>query len=329
MQRLRFLLYPFSILYDGITGLRNWSFDKGILEQKEFDIPVIAVGNLSTGGTGKTPMIEFLIRQHSDKRIAVLSRGYGRKTKGYLEVAVNDNTSKVGDEPLQLKSKFKDSIIVAVCEKRALGIENLLNDHEIDLILLDDAFQHRYVKATHYYLLSSFDKPYYKDYMLPVGNLRESRAGAHRANSIVITKCPNDLKAQAKKYIIQQIQPSCKQKVYFSTINYGEYAINDTEEILLSNLEELKLGVLTGIAKPKYFIEFLKRKNLQFKHHRFSDHYNYKEKDVDGLAKYDVILTTEKDFVRLKQFDLPNVYFVPIETQFLGESPESSISDNL
>ena len=193
MQDLRLILYPFSILYDGITSLRNWAFDTGILDQKEFDIPIIVVGNLSTGGTGKTPMIEYLIDHLVGKRIGVLSRGYGRKTNGYIEVSMGDLAYKVGDEPLQIKRKFQDLIVSAVCERRVEGIEHLLKDHNLDVILLDDAYQHRQVKASHYILLTSYDQLYVNDYLLPSGNLRESRKGARRAKTIVVTKCPSSI----------------------------------------------------------------------------------------------------------------------------------------
>jgi len=192
-----------------------------------------------------------------------------------------------------------------------------------------NGIQHRYVKASHYFLLSSYDKPYYEDYLLPVGDLRESRAGAHRADSIVITKCPKSLSVKSRDLIVQKIQPSSQQNVYFSTIGYAKFAVNGNEEIPIKNFKGLKIGLLTGIAKPEYFVDFLKSCSLQLTHHRFSDHYEYQTKDLKVLSQYEVIITTEKDYVRLKKFDIANLYYVPIETEFLWESPDSSISDNL
>ena len=159
MKGLRILLFPFSIVYDGITRIRNWGFDQGILNQESFDIPVIAVGNLSTGGTGKSPMIEFLVRQNRDRRIGILSRGYDRYAHVYKEVEQHDNVRSIGDEPLQFKKQFKDLVVVSVSDKRSNGIKRLINSHELDLILLDDAFQHRYVKAQQYLLLTDYYAP--------------------------------------------------------------------------------------------------------------------------------------------------------------------------
>ncbi|BAO54286.1 tetraacyldisaccharide 4'-kinase [Nonlabens marinus] len=321
MTNLRFLLYPFSVLYDGITGLRNWGFDQGFLEQRQFDIPIIAVGNLSTGGTGKSPMIEYLIRQNSDKKVAVLSRGYGRKTRGFLEVFEKNTPVEVGDEPLQFKLKFKDSIVVAVCEKRVDGVETLLRNHQLDLILLDDAYQHRYVKASTYVLLTSYGQPFYYDHLLPAGNLRESRSGAYRASHIVVTKCPEDLSETEQQQIIKKINPKSYQGVYFSTIGYAAEAIGISGSLTLHKLSGQKITVITGIAKPDYFVSYLKE-YMEVDHLYFPDHYNFTQKDIDRFREKELIITTEKDFVRLKQYNLEHVYYVPITMEFLGEAPK-------
>lgn len=327
MQGLRILLYPFSVLYDGVTRLRNFSFDQGWLTSTTFNIPIIAVGNLSTGGTGKTPMIEFLIRQNAGKRIAVLSRGYGRKTKGYLEVKTTSKASEVGDEPLQFKTKFEESIIVAVCEKRVVGIQRLIEDHKLDLILLDDAYQHRYVNASHYILLTSYEQPYYEDLLFPAGNLRESKSGADRAQSIVVTKCPVVLSALEMKSITLILEPKSNQEVYFSAVFYSNEAIGSSNNILLSSLKDKEITVVTGIAKPSYFVDFLKTYAI-VKHIQFPDHHNYTAKDLKRIATKQLIITTEKDYVRLKNFEMENLYYVPIETKFLGKEFSSKISGN-
>lgn len=321
MSRLRFLLYPLSVLYNGITGLRNQGFDRSWWAQTSFDIPIIAVGNLSTGGTGKTPMIEYLIRQNSEKKLAVLSRGYGRKTKGYLEVFSNSKAVEVGDEPLQFKLKFRESVIVAVCEKRVEGIKRLLAEYDLDLILLDDAYQHRHVKASKYILLTSYDQPYYEDHLLPAGNLRESRSGADRADSIVITKCPADLTEVRKEQIRLKINPKKHQQVYFSTITYSRTVIGWNNTMLLEDLKNKGVTVITGIAKPDYFIDFLQN-HMIVDHLRFPDHHNFTEKDLELFKEKELIITTEKDFVRLKEFQIAHLFYIPIEMQFLGATPD-------
>lgn len=319
MQGLRFLLFPFSVLYDGITSLRNTAFDIGILEQKSYDIPIIAVGNLSTGGTGKTPMIEYLVRQNKGKRIAVLSRGYGRKTSGYREVQINDIAINVGDEPLQFKNKYQDEVIVAVCEKRVDGIDMLLASHTLDLILLDDAYQHRYVRASSYILLTSYDKPYFEDCLLPAGNLRESKRGASRAQHIVVTKCPLDLTITEMSRMSEAINPDKNQSVHFAGIGYANFMVNDNEKISLSTLDMAIVTIVTGIAKPEPFLRYLK-KFVTIKHLNFDDHHVFTAKEVEVISNESMVITTEKDFMRLKDYSLKNIFYVPIETVFLGEN---------
>jgi tetraacyldisaccharide 4'-kinase len=318
MQELRLLLYPFSILYDGVTSLRNWAFDKGILDQKEFDVPIIAVGNLSTGGTGKTPMIEYLIDSYKGQRTAVLSRGYGRKTSGYIELSIDDTPEKVGDEPLQIKRKFQDLIVSAVCEKRVDGIQRLLKDHSLDVILLDDAFQHRHVKASHYILLTSYDRLYVNDILLPAGNLRESRSGADRAQSIIVTKCPEHISTAERNTIKQRLNLESNQKLYFSFIGYSNILYGINENIELIALKGKKVTVVTGIANPKPFIHFL-QDQLNVEHLEFKDHHSFSEVEIREIKNKNLIITTEKDFVRLRKYDLSNVFYLPIKIRFIGD----------
>lgn len=327
MQSLRNLLFPFSILYDGITRTRNWAFDNGYLTQETFDTPVIAVGNLSTGGTGKTPMIEWLIEHFKGNRIAVLSRGYGRETKGYIEIENHHTAAQVGDEPLQIKLKYNDAIVNAVCEKRVDGIRELLKNHSIDIILLDDAFQHRYVKASHYILLTSYDRLYSNDYLLPAGNLRESRKGANRAHTIVVTKCPENLSQAEMDSMIQQLKPLKNQKVYFSTIEYEKRVSQSNRSILLDELKFDKITAVTGIAKPAPFINFLK-KQFEVEHLEYGDHHRFRESEIDIIAAQDIVITTEKDYTRLSPWDLPKVYYLPMKIRFLGEEPQFIVLDN-
>jgi tetraacyldisaccharide 4'-kinase len=320
MQELRLLLYPFSVLYDGITSLRNYAFDKGILEQKEYDIPIIAVGNLSTGGTGKTPMIEFLIRYFTGKKIGVLSRGYGRTSSGYIELSENDLPERVGDEPLQIKRKFKDSIVSAVCEKRVDGIERLLKEHQLEVILLDDAFQHRYVKASHYVLLTSYDLLYVDDYVLPAGNLRESRRGAGRAQTIIVTKCPAGISTIEMNEVKIKLKLLPGQQVYFSYIGYSKVLQGVDHKIHLDELKGKEVAVVTGIAKPKPFLKHLNN-FIKIEHLHYADHHHFTLEEVETIRNKKIVITTEKDFMRLKKYQLKNLYYLPIQTAFVGEEP--------
>ena len=257
MNFFKYFLFPFTWLYTFITFITNICFDLGILSSKSYPLPIIAVGNLSVGGTGKTPMIEYLIRMlQKDYKLAVLSRGYKRQTKGYVLADAKANAQSIGDEPFQYFSKFKN-ILVAVSESRQIGIENLLQfKSPPQLILLDDAFQHRQVKAGYYILLSSFDKLYSDDYVLPVGRLRESRGGAKRANIIVITKCPPDLSIEQQEKIKLKLKPTFSQQVFFSSIEYDKYVYNKSEKILFSSINQSKL-IIVGIAKPDLFVKHL------------------------------------------------------------------------
>lgn len=315
MQWLRFLLFPFAIAFDAVTRLRNLAFNTGILKQREYDIPVIAVGNLSTGGTGKTPMIEYLIRELKGRNVAVLSRGYGRTTNGFIQLNNDHSSDEVGDEPLQIKLKFPE-VVVAVCEKRVDGIDELLRNHQLDIILLDDAFQHRYVKASRYVLLTTFDTPYFNDYLLPTGNLREARKGAARASDIVITKCPLDLNNELISTYVNAIKPKSYQKVYFSTICYEKKVTNLKETIDLSNLPE-QITVVTGIANASSFISFLSGYS-NIKHLEYPDHHRFTDKEIGLIKEASILITTEKDFVRLLPYGLNNCYYLEMKTEFLN-----------
>lgn len=319
MKRLRFLLFPIAGVYSLITLLRNTLFDFNILRSKQYAVPVICIGNLSTGGTGKSPMTEYLIRLlASTYRVATLSRGYGRTSSGYLDVSTTDKALVVGDEPLQFARKFKEAR-VAVCEDRQTGIETLLAKAEPpEVIILDDAFQHRKVLAGFNILLTSYDDLYINDYILPVGNLRESAKGASRAHIIVVTKCPNTLTQQAQAAIRSSLKLNLMQHLYFSTIVYDEQIYSEREVATLNSLKVKKVTVVTGIANPAPLLTFLKSKGLSFEHKSYKDHHNYSSVDIRELEKLDTILTTEKDFVRLQSsLELKNLFYIPIKTEFL------------
>jgi len=305
-------------MYGGITALRNFLYNKGFLKSKSYDFLVICVGNLSTGGTGKSPMIELLVSfLKDDYKVAVLSRGYKRKTSGYREVLANSSVKDVGDEPLQFKKKYPE-ITVAVSEERQTGIEKLKNLAEV--VLLDDAFQHRKVKASLNILLTSFDKLYSNDCMLPAGNLREPKFGAKRADIIVVTKCPENCSDSRMDEIKRKLKPKAHQEIYFSKIGYSSEIKNEAESKPLSYLKNQKFLLVTGIANPKPLIDFLKDEELDFEEKSFPDHHNFTTSEIEALKKHPLILTTEKDFMRLQPITKDTeIYYLPIITVVLKE----------
>lgn len=323
MNLLRKILFPFAILYGFITGIRNFLFDKGILKSYFFDIPIVAVGNLSVGGTGKTPQIEYLIRLLSPKyKVATLSRGYKRKSEGFVLADSNSNAEIIGDEPFQFYKKFS-VIQVAVDANRKNGIEQLLSQtNKPDVILLDDAFQHRKVKAGFYILLTSYGDLYSDDFMLPTGNLRESRSGAKRANLIIVTKCPATLSLDEQNKIKAKLNLDLNQELYFSYINYDDSIYSENESVAVSEIKNSEKLLLAGIAKPEPFFEHLKSKNEECL--TFSDHHHFSEKDIleiENKANNKIIITTEKDFVRLKgRLSKEQLFYLPIRSSFISRS---------
>ncbi|MBW2936598.1 tetraacyldisaccharide 4'-kinase [Aureisphaera sp. CAU 1614] len=315
-MNFRKFLFPFSILYDGVTSLRNYAYDKGWKDSTEYEIPVISVGNLSVGGTGKSPMVELLISiLNEDYKVAVLSRGYKRKTSGFLEVQALSTAEEVGDEPLQFKHKFPE-VTIAVCADRREGIEKLKLKAEV--IILDDAFQHRKVKPALSILLTSYSNLFIEDLVLPAGNLRESKRGMERADIIVITKIP-DGTAYAKLQEVQhRMQLKEHQSIYFSIIGYDDSIYGKTESLPLEYLENKAFTLVTGIANPTPLVEFLEQKNFTFQHQKFSDHHHFSTSEIEKLQKEDLILTTEKDFKRLSnRLQKRALYYLPITTVFL------------
>ena len=317
MKLLRNISFPLVPLYYLATWTRNKLYDLDIKKSKSYDFPVICVGNLSVGGTGKTPMIEYLIKLLSHTNtIATLSRGYKRKTSGFQIANENSSAETIGDEPFQFYNKFKERITVAVDSNRQNGIEKLqLDNNPFDAILLDDAFQHRKVKAGFNILLTTYNNLYVNDFLLPTGNLREPKSGAERANIIVVTKCPNALSEVEKSRIISQLKPKTNQYIFFSSIKYANQVINGSERLELDHVKDFTL--ITGIANSTPLVDFLNSKNLNFKHLNFKDHHEFTEKEVGSFSKENIIITTEKDFMRLRQYDSlqSNLYYLPIETQ--------------
>ena len=315
MKLLRYLAFPLVPIYFIVTWLRNKCFDIGVLKSKSYNFPVICVGNLSTGGTGKSPMVAYIIQFLKDEiPLATLSRGYGRASKGFV-LANNKHSHKdLGDESFQYYQNFGDDIRVAVCEDRQNGIAELRAlKEQPQLIILDDAFQHRKVAAGFNILLTTFNDLFVNNFVLPTGNLREPKIGYKRANSIIITKCPENISQETKEYIIAKIKPLAYQNVYFSHITYAENVTSASAILPLNDFKNFTL--VTGIANPKPLMSFLENKGFNFKHLEYKDHYNFTKNDIDNLSQLDCILTTEKDFVRLQNEESlkGKLFYLPIE----------------
>ncbi|HSP41133.1 MAG TPA: tetraacyldisaccharide 4'-kinase [Gillisia sp.] len=319
MSISRKFLLPISPIYGLVTKVRNICYDKKVFNSRSYPIPIICVGNLSVGGTGKSPMVEYLI-DHISKyhRIATLSRGYGRSTKGFRLLDENDTAENVGDEPLQFKNKFPN-INVAVDENRQRGITELLKTANPEVIILDDAFQHRRVQAGLNILLTSYGDLYTDDLLLPAGNLREPISGAKRAGIVVVTKCPRDLSEKEQAMISRKLKLQAHQNLFFSYINYSSEIYNGKESIPLTSLAGKKITLVTGIANPKPLLDHLRIEKIMFEHLRFPDHYNFKEKDLEKFSG-EIILTTEKDYMRLKSLnDNFNLFYIPISLKFIKD----------
>ena len=327
MNLFRKILFPFAILYGFITSIRNFLFDKGILASYSFELPIIVVGNLSVGGTGKTPQIEYLIRLLSERyTIATLSRGYKRKSKGFVLANANATAETLGDEPYQFHQKFP-SIQVAVDADRKNGIEQLLaQSHPPQIILLDDAFQHRKVKAGFYILLTAYDDLFVDDFLLPTGNLRESRSGAQRADVIVVTKCPTTLSEAEQTRIKQKLRRLSKpnQAVYFTFVSYSSVVHSEKGSIPVVQIQQSNCVLLAGIAKPSSFFNYLK--NAESICLTYPDHHHFTDSDIQDIQQQagdKLIVTTEKDYVRLKDSVLQDqLYYLPIQTSFITASDQ-------
>ena len=336
-------LLPLSWIYGSIVRFRNWLFDIGLMKSQAFSIPVISVGNITVGGSGKTPHVEYLIRLlHDRAKIAVLSRGYKRKSHGYVLADENTGMSEIGDEPYQMHRKFPD-IYVAVDAKRKRGIENLQhneNTKDVDVVLLDDAFQHRYVKPGINILLVDYHRLIIYDRMLPAGRLREPLKGKSRADIVIITKCPKDLKPMEFRVLTKAMDLYPFQKLYFTCIDYEAPKGVFTDKTL-NELHDYNVLLLTGIASPKQMEHDLKPTVKQMVSLSFGDHHRFKGKDAErinqafeALPEPRIIITTEKDAVRLRETDglsqraKENMYELPIKVSFMLER-EDNFNDKI
>lgn len=339
MKYLRWLLFPFSLIYGLVVIIRNWCYDAGIFKSRAFNLPVIVVGNLDVGGAGKSPMTEYLIRLFKDKyKLATLSRGYGRKTQGFLIADAIPNASAIGDEPAQFKSKFPD-ITVAVCEKRVEGIEQLKYKHNI--IILDDAYQHRALKPGFSILLFDYSRVYEPHLLLPAGNMREPFSGRERANIIIISKCPATLTDEEQTRISKRIKPYPYQSLFFTSISYLPLRNMEGSTVYHTIDEHTTVFLLTGIANPEPLLSHLKKLTPHINHHKYPDHHQFSLKNISKLAddffacssQKKIVITTEKDAQRLGEQELLSaikklpILVLPIGISFLNKSQQQF--DNL
>lgn len=317
-------------LYCVGVSFRNWLYDMKILRSEQFDIPIVCVGNIAVGGTGKTPTVEFLLRRLSGEyRIAVLSRGYRRRTKGYIEVGVNDSFLRVGDEPKQIKRKFPDAVVV-VCEKRAEGVRRIMAEHpEVNLILMDDGFQHRSLVPKVNIVLSDYSLPPYKNKMLPAGTLRDNPSQLYRADLLLITKTPKTMSPIERNIAQKELKPSPYQSIFFTDTKQNEprpiFSDVAPEHIPVGS----KVVALAGIANPERFFESLAGRYNVVERLSYGDHHIYKVKEVRNIAEIvrhhgegTVVVTTEKDGVKLtSRKHIPellqkSLFVQPIELNF-------------
>ena len=336
LKSFRVLLLPFALLYGVIVYVRNWLYNKQYIKSVQFNLPMICVGNLSLGGTGKSPMVEYLLSILSDDyKIATLSRGYKRRTKGYALAGVNTTALEIGDEPMQFHIKYPN-VSVAVGERRIEAIPQLIQDvPDLAAVILDDAFQHREINAGLNILLTDYSNLYCDDVFFPTGDLRDERKSAKRANIIVVTKCPTNLTEEERDEIIEKLYPEQHQAIFFTSIAYDTpYHIYDPNKQWNLSLKDEVL-LVCGIANPLPLKEYLHEKTQTYYQISYSDHHIFSIEDLNDIKnKFDqinanskIILTTEKDAVRLVKYTealntIP-LYVLPIKPNFLFNSKEA------
>jgi tetraacyldisaccharide 4'-kinase len=341
-------LYPVSLIYGLITAIRNFLYDTGIFQSTSFPIPVICVGNITVGGTGKTPHTEYLVdllcKNH---RVAVLSRGYKRKTSDFRIASLSSGVTEIGDEPMQIFRKFPD-ILVAVDRKRVNGVRRIMEMAPgTDLIILDDAFQHRSIRPGFSILLSDFERPFIRDHMLPFGNLREDKSNMRRADIILITKCPKNLNPIQRRLILKETGKAPYQNLFFTSFSYRAplpvffTLSNGAKDLDLTKCHDTGIVLVTGIANPKPLKDYLHKFFGEITELIYPDHYSFKDKDLSSItnaynnlrspSKY--LITTEKDAIRLREFtDLEepvrsSFFYIPVGIHFLNDDKDEF--DNL
>jgi len=337
---LSIVLSPFSLIYGAVIGTRNLMFEWGLLPVTEFHLPVISVGNITVGGTGKTPHVEYLVELLKDEfSLATLSRGYKRKTRRFIIADATSSASQVGDEPRQMKQKYPE-LTVAVDRNRVKGIRTLLKlKKPVGVVLLDDAFQHRYVQPGKSILLVDYNRPVTEDCLLPAGRLREPAAARKRADIILITKSPKRLKPIDMRNMATRLGLGFHQHLYFTSIEYGRirpvFKISEVRDEDYFKKKKVPVLLLSGIANPRPLRTFARRISTQLHEVRFPDHHRYSARDIDKIsARFEatndpdtMILTTEKDAMRLQEAELPEslknkIYYVPIRVVFLNDDQD-------
>jgi len=320
MAKWRNALFPLQVIFAAVVFLRKSLYKKGVFSRYTAPVPVIAVGNISTGGTGKTPIVDYLITKFSKKyRLGILSRGYGRRSKGYVVVTPNATATEVGDEPKMLAQKHPN-VAVSVCEHRPNGLMQMLEESpKIDAFFLDDALQHLRLKPSFKIVLTTFQEPWFSDALLPVGNLREPASAAQQANVVVVTKCPAILPEETKKTYAEKLDVLPTQQLFFTTLDYDS-KVRGAAELALEEFIKSPFVLITGIANPSTLCAFLDEKKATYTHQSFADHHVFTKSEIAALQKRNTpILTTEKDAVRLASYNLPQVYTLGIRIRFLED----------
>lgn len=348
--KIRRFLLPLSWLYGMVVWIRNRLFDRQVLKQHKFDVPIICTGNITVGGTGKTPHAEYLVRLLSEKyKVAVLSRGYKRKTKGFRMVQADSLPEEVGDEPLQIKRKFPD-VSVIVDKDRKSAIERMLSsDDKPEVILLDDGFQHRHVKPSLSILLVDSNRPVYEDMLLPAGNLREPLRGKDRASIIIVTKCSDEMQPIDFRIYEEGLDLFAYQRLYFTTFDYGKlvplFPEYHSGKLDLNDLNDKQIYLVTGIAQPQPLKEKLKQFSGNIHTNFFPDHHFFNQEDIANISKdvrnmnvdedKKIVITTEKDAVRLRSFSSMDeelkrkIYYIPVEVAFVKEKDQESFNKKI
>jgi tetraacyldisaccharide 4'-kinase len=334
-MNLKLLLWPLSIIYGWILGLRHFLYDLGVFKSTSFTTPTICVGNLSLGGTGKTPMISLLIEHYLQKglRVAVVSRGYGRKTKGLIEATSISTPEQIGDEPFQLLQSFPQ-IRLVVCASRVAAMRFLESPvpekasvtpkvgsaisstvQAPQIVLLDDALQHRAIRASFNILLTSYHSPFFKDYLLPAGCLRDLKSSAKRAQIMVVTKGPEKLSNEIKSFYASKLKTNPTQVVVHSYLKYGAFALGKKDQISLESLKGTQVTLVTAIADATPLLAFLEGLGIQHTHLKYADHHFFTPSEIRQFKTYERVFCTEKDFVKLSE-QLENAYYLPVVHEF-------------
>ena len=325
----KIVLYPFAIVFNFLTSIRNFFFDVGLLKEQTYDYLSIGVGNISLGGTGKSVLVSYLAGVLSDKfTINILSRGYGRRSSGFQMANKNSSPKHLGDEPFMFYMQNQKTR-VGVCNSRREGMLRLIestNKNLKNIFILDDVFQHRWVKPNIMILLTEYSKPYFRDCLFPSGNLRESRKSARRADIIIVTKCPSELSIEEKEKFISELNIDLKQKVFFTKIVYNEYIFGRSKKLPISILKKIPFILVTGIADNTQLVRELRMKGLIFKTITYKDHFTYSKKDIDKISSFSdgsLILTTEKDYHKIQdQMNSDLLFYVKINIHFNEEDSE-------